>query len=74
MAVNHIMNKEFILQRICIFSGTEIDPNAEEQVINILKEKFNIQLPQRRTLNESLESSGSSHEIVSLILQYRTAG
>ncbi len=73
MAVNHIMNKEFILQRICIFSGTEIDPNAEEQVINILKEKFNIQLPQRRTLNESLESSGSSHEIVSLILQYRTA-
>ncbi len=73
MEVNHIMNKEFILQRICIFSGTEIDPNAEEQVINILKEKFNIQLPQRRTLNESLESSGSSHEIVSLILQYRTA-
>ncbi len=73
MAVNHIMNKEFILQRICIFSGTEIDPNAEEQVINILKEKFNIQLPQRRTLNESLESSGSSHEIISLILQYRTA-
>ena len=73
MEVNHIMNKEFILQRICIFSGTEIDPNAEEQVINILKEKFNIQLPQRRTLNESLESSGSSHEIISLILQYRTA-
>jgi DNA polymerase I-like protein with 3'-5' exonuclease and polymerase domains len=73
MEVNRIMNKEFILQRICIFSGTEIDPNAEEQVINILKEKFNIQLPQRRTLNESLESSGSSHEIVSLILQYRTA-
>jgi DNA polymerase I-like protein with 3'-5' exonuclease and polymerase domains len=73
MAVNNIMNKEFILQRICIFSGTEIDPNTEEQVINILKEKFNIQLPQRRTLNESLESSGSSHEIVSLILQYRTA-
>lgn len=72
MEVNRIMNKEFILQRICIFSGTEIDPNAEEQVINILKEKFNIQLPQRRTLNESLESSGSSHEIVSLILQYRT--
>lgn len=73
MEVNRIMNKEFILQRICIFSGTEIDPNAEEQVINILKEKFNIQLPQRRTLNESLESSGSSHEIISLILQYRTA-
>ena len=72
MEVNRIMNKEFILQRICIFSGTEIDPNAEEQVINILKEKFNIQLPQRRTLNESLESSGSSHEIISLILQYRT--
>jgi DNA polymerase I-like protein with 3'-5' exonuclease and polymerase domains len=68
-----IMNKEFILQRICIFSGKEIDPNDEKQVINILREKFNIQLPQRCTLNESLESSGSAHEIVGLILQYRTA-
>lgn len=67
------MNKDFILQRICIFSGKEIDPNSEQQVINILKDKFNIQLPQRRTLNESLTSSSSEHEVVSLILQYRTA-
>lgn len=66
------MNKDFILQRICIFSGKEIDPNSEEQVINILREKFNIRLPQSRTLNESLTSSGSEHEIVNLILRYRT--
>lgn len=67
------MNKDFILQRICIFSGKEIDPNSEEQVINILRDKFNIHLPQRRTLNESLTSSCSEHEIINLILQYRTA-
>ena len=66
------MNKDFILQRICIFSGKEIDPNSEEQVINILRDKFNIHLPQRRTLDESLSSSGSVHEIVNLILRYRT--
>ncbi len=66
------MNKDFILQRICIFSGKEIDPNSEEQVINILRDKFNIHLPQRRTLDESLSSSGSGHEIVNLILRYRT--
>jgi len=67
------MNKDFILQRICIFSGKEVDPNSEEQVINILREKFNIYLPQRRTLDEALTSSGSEHEIIQLILQYRTA-
>ena len=71
--MNCIMNKDFILQRICIFSGKEIDPNSEDQVINLLKDKFNIHLPQRRTLNESLTSSGSEHEIVNLILQYRNA-
>jgi len=67
------MNKDFILQRICIFSGKELDPNSEEQVIDLLKDKFNIYLPQRRTLDEALTSSGSDHEIIQLILQYRTA-
>jgi len=66
------MNKEFAHQRICIFSGKEIDPNSDEQVINILKDKFNIHLPQRQTLDESLASSASDHKIVSLILRYRT--
>ena len=72
-AKTKIMNKNFILQRIFIFSGKEIDPKSDEQVINILRDKFNIYLPQKRTLNESLTSSSSSHEIVSLILRYRTA-
>jgi len=67
------MNKDFILQRICIFSGKELDPNSEVQVIDLLKDKFNIYLPQRRTLDEALTSSGSDHEIIQLILQYRTA-
>lgn len=67
------MNKDFILQRISIFAGKEIDPHSEEQVVNILRDKFNIHLPQKRTLNESLASSGSDHEILTLILQYRTA-
>jgi len=66
------MNKEFILQRICIFSGQEVDPNSEEQVVELLREKFNIRLPQRPTLNESLSSSGSAHEVVNLIFRYRT--
>lgn len=67
------MSKDFIYQRICIFSGTEIDPNSDEQVTNVLRERFNIHLPQRRTLDESLASSGSEHEIISLIIKYRTA-
>jgi len=65
------MNKDFILKRICIFSGKEIDPNSDEQVITVLREEFNILLPQRRTLEESLELSGKEHEVIDLILQYR---
>ena len=65
------MGKEFIHQRICIFLGQEIDPNSDAQVVHILKEKLNIRLPQRRTLDEALASSGSDHDIISLILQYR---
>ncbi|MFT5755422.1 MAG: DNA polymerase I-like protein with 3'-5' exonuclease and polymerase domains [Alteromonadaceae bacterium] len=66
------MNKDFILQRICIFSGKDVDPNSDEQIIKLLRDKFNIRLPQRPTLNEALSSSGSEHEIIHLILQYRS--
>ena len=66
------MNRDFIHQRICIFSGKEIDPNSDEQVINILRDKFNIYLPQRPTLDEALASSGSDHEVIHLIIQYRS--
>lgn len=65
-------SKDFILQRIHIFAGKEIDPNVDKQVDDILKEKFEIMLPQRRSMNESLSSSTSDHEIIELILKYRT--
>ncbi len=64
-------SKEFVYQRICIFAGEDIDPNSDEQVEVILRRKFHVQLPQRRSLNESLAASKFDHEIVSLILKYR---
>ncbi len=67
-------NKAFILQRICIFAGQEFDPGSDEKVKEILRDKFNISLPQRRSLNESLQAVASDHEIVGLISQYRALG
>lgn len=64
-------NKEFILKRICIYAGKEFDPNSDQQVQQVLRSKFNIQLPQRRSMNESLTASISDHEILALIIQYR---
>ncbi|MCB5162217.1 hypothetical protein [Marinomonas algarum] len=63
--------KEFLLQRICIFANQTFDPNSDKQVVSLLKSRFNIRLPQRRSINESLSSSVSDHEIVQLILKYR---
>lgn len=65
-------NKEFILQRICVYAGKEIDPNSDKQVAEILDRKFNIRLPQRSTMNDSLASAKSDHEILGLLIQYRT--
>ena len=67
------INKEFIRKRICIYAGKDIDPMSDEQVDNILKTKFNISLPQRQTLNESLKATNNDHEIIGLILQYRSS-
>lgn len=64
-------SKAFILQRICAYAGKEIDPNIDEQVKDILIHKFNVLLPQRRSMNESLMAAKSDHEIISLILEYR---
>ena len=64
-------SKEFIHKRICIYAGKDIDPNSDEQVGDFLRSKFNIHLPQRRSMNESLTSAISDHEIISLILKYR---
>ena len=65
-------NKEFVQQKICIYTDNNFDPDTDESVTNVLRDKFNIRLPQRASLNESLASTASSHEIVELILQYRT--
>jgi DNA polymerase I-like protein with 3'-5' exonuclease and polymerase domains len=67
-------NKEFIYQRIRVYVGKDFDPAIDGEVESILRSKFNIHLPQRTSLNDSLASTKSDHEIVGLILQYRTAG
>jgi len=67
-------NKEFIHQRICIYAGKDFDPAVDEQVGEVLRAKFNIHLPQRNSMNESLKSAISDHEVIDLILQYRTIG
>lgn len=64
-------NKEFIHQRICNFAGKEFDPSIDETVVEVLRSQFNIRLPQRASMDESLKSTNSDHEIIGLILQYR---
>lgn len=64
--------KAFTLQRICNFAGKEFDPNSDQQVNEVLRNKFNISLPQRRTMNAAMEAVSSDHDIIALILQYRT--
>lgn len=65
-------NKDFVYQRICNYSGEEFDPNEDHKVLKILRSRFNIHLPQRASINDALEAATSDHEIVELILQYRT--
>ena len=68
-----MVNKDFILQRICIYAGKEIDPDNDKEVADVLREKFNVRLPQRSSFNESLKMTTSDHEIIDLILKYRKA-
>ena len=68
-----LSNKEFIRERICIYAGKDVDPMSDEQVRDTLKTKFDISLPQRSTLNNSLSATNNEHEIIGLILQYRSA-
>lgn len=67
-------SKEFLLQRICIYAGGEIDPDCDKQVEEMLRRKFNIFLPQRSSMNDSLVAANSDHEILDIILQYRNTG
>lgn len=68
-----MIDKSFILQRICAYVGREINPDNDAEVTDVLRRKFNILLPQRRSLNDSLTSVASDHEIVTLLRQYRSA-
>ena len=65
-------DKEFILQRIRIFTGSDIDPSDDKQVNEQLRSKLDIHLPQRRTMDESLAAARSEHDIIGLILKYRS--
>jgi hypothetical protein len=68
----NMTDKSFILQRICNYAGKDINPDDDAEVTDVLKRKFNILLPQRRNLNDSLHSVASDHEIITLIKQYRS--
>ena len=67
-----LSNKDFIKKRICVYAGKDVDPMSDEQVREILKMKFNLSLPQRPTLNDSLSATNNEHEIIGLILSYRS--
>ncbi len=64
-------SKEFVFQRICVYAGKEFDPASDKQVADVLRSRFNIRLPQRSSMNESLAATKSDHEIIRLILEYR---
>jgi DNA polymerase I-like protein with 3'-5' exonuclease and polymerase domains len=64
-------SKEFISQRIAVYAGKPIDPDSDKQVEEMLRSKFNIHLPQRRSMNESLSAAISDHEILKLLIEYR---
>ncbi|MBU2984555.1 hypothetical protein KO528_04300 [Saccharophagus degradans] len=64
-------NKDFLRQRINVYAKMEVDPSVDEEVVSMLKRKFNVYLPQRRSLDESLSAAKSDHEIIELILEYR---
>lgn len=65
-------SKEFLSQRINIYAGKDIDPNSDKDVVEMLRNKFNIHLPQRQSMNESLSAVNSDHEVLQLLIQYRT--
>ena len=63
-------NRKYIKHRIDIFAGKPIDPNSDLQVKDALRD-LEIKLPQKNTLDDSLNASNDEHEMVGLIIQYR---
>lgn len=66
-------SRQFLLQRICIYARETMDPDSDAQVEVVLRRRFNVHLPQRKTMDERLLAAISDHEIIKLILQYRAA-
>ena len=64
-------SKENIYQQICEYTNKEFDPNTDNNVKALLQNKFNIFLPQRSCLDDSLVATASDHEIIELIIKYR---
>jgi len=65
-------SKESVYKSICVYTNKEFDPNTDNDVLTLLRNKFNIYLPQRSTLDDSLTATASDHEIIELIIKYRT--
>ncbi|HEY7772308.1 MAG TPA: hypothetical protein VIC26_03950 [Marinagarivorans sp.] len=64
-------DKDFIRQRINVYAGREIEPDSDDDVQRLLREKFNIHLPQRASFLDSLTSANSRHDILDLLIEYR---
>lgn len=52
-------------------AGDDFDLTSDEEVVTVLKRRFNIYLPQRKNLVESLSHTNSDHEIIDLLLRYK---
>lgn len=64
-------DNSILYQRICNFTHSGFDPTNDANVILILRNTFDVHLPQRSSLDKSLEAAASEHEIINLILRYR---
>lgn len=71
LRINALNTREEIYQAINIFAEQDFNPNTDEDVLSVLRDDLNIRLPQRSTLDDSLASAASDHEIIALILKYR---
>lgn len=64
-------DKNFIRQRINVYAGREVELDSDEDVQSLLRDKFNIHLPQRANFLDSLTSANSQHDILDLLIEYR---
>ena len=65
------VNKDYLRQKIAVYAGADIDPSVDAVVLEMLRKKLNIYLPQRASLNAALKAGIRDHEIIQLLLDYR---